>query len=196
MPDESAAPTPKLTPEEINRLWQHGLHEEKLFHDRLNYFSLLEMGLLTIYGVMYNKEPNVGFFLPLTVVALAFTLLWLVIQARHWQYWAHIVERQRRLIPEYRATVDEYTEVEWSRAFRVAKLLGVSIPAMFAVTWVAFFVWVIARPNNVNPQAEVVSIERGLIGVLILVVGWLAYRVARLEGKVKELRRGKGEPGM
>ncbi len=43
--------------DEVNRLWQHGMHEERLFHDRLNYFSFLETGLLTICVIMYNKEP-------------------------------------------------------------------------------------------------------------------------------------------
>lgn len=185
-----ATPETPLTPDEINRLWQHGLHEEKLFHDRLNYFSLLEMGLLTVYGVMYNKEPQLGFFLPLTLVALSFTLLWLVIQARHYAYWAHIVERQRRLIPEYRATVDEYTESRWSRAFTVSKLLGVMIPAIFALTWVAFFVWVLMRSgtNNPGPNATL-GVERGVLGILVLVVLWLAYRVVRLEQKVRALKR-------
>jgi hypothetical protein len=35
-------PAPSESPphaDEVNRLWQHGLHEERLFHDRLNYFS-------------------------------------------------------------------------------------------------------------------------------------------------------------
>lgn len=39
---------PQPSPDQINRLWQHGMHEERLFHDRLNYFSFLETGLLTI----------------------------------------------------------------------------------------------------------------------------------------------------
>lgn len=183
------ADEPELTPDGINRLWQHGLHEEKLFHDRLNYFSLLEMGLLTIYGVMYNKEPNLGFFLPLTAVALAFTLLWLVIQTRHWDYWSYVVERQRRLIPEYRATVDEYTQSKWSRAFTVSRLLGVAIPSMFATTWVAFFIWLIVRPGNVAPPDSGLSVERGLIGLLLLAVGWLTYRVVRLESKLRALKK-------
>jgi hypothetical protein len=186
---DSIPEPPKLTAEEVNRLWQHGLHEEKLFHDRLNYFSIVEMGLLTIGGVMYNKEPHLGFFLPLTLVALGFTLLWLVIQARHYAYWAHIVERQRRLIPEYRATVDEYTEKRWSRAFTVSKLLGVSIPAMFAATWVAFFFWLLVRPGTNPPAADAgVSVERGLLGVLVLVVMWLVYRVVRLEQKLRAMK--------
>src|SRR6202035_72289 len=111
MPQVGHEPSPSS--DEINRLWQHGLHEERLFHDRLNYFSILEMGLLTIYGVMYNKEPALGFFLPLTVVALIFTLLWLVIQKRHWSYCEHVNARIRQLVPEYKATIEAFSETSW-----------------------------------------------------------------------------------
>ena len=71
--------TPEAQPpaDEVNRLWQHGMHEERLFHDRLNYFSFLETGLLSICAIMYNKEPAVGFFLPLTVVGLLF-MRWVI----------------------------------------------------------------------------------------------------------------------
>src|SRR5580692_11311589 len=102
-----------LSVDAINRLWQHGFHEERLFHDRLNYFSLLEMGLLTVWGILYNKEPALGFLMPLTLVALLFTLLWLFIQARHWSYCEHIVARQKRFIPDYKATIDEFSEKSW-----------------------------------------------------------------------------------
>src|SRR5688572_337556 len=40
--EENIAPDPN----ELNRLWQHGMHEERLFHDRLNYFSAVQVGLL------------------------------------------------------------------------------------------------------------------------------------------------------
>src|SRR2546425_12997620 len=84
-PDE-----PAPTPDEVNRLWQHGMHEEKLFHDRLNYFSAMQVGLLGVFAILYNKEPALGVFVPLTAVALAFTLLWLVVQVRHWRYCVHV----------------------------------------------------------------------------------------------------------
>jgi len=49
---------PTLSVDGINRLWQHGMHEERLFHDRLNYFSILETGLLSICLIMYNNDPS------------------------------------------------------------------------------------------------------------------------------------------
>ena len=37
-------------PDQLNRLWQHGMHEERLFHDRLNYFSAVQTGLLAVFA--------------------------------------------------------------------------------------------------------------------------------------------------
>ena len=68
LPGGESASHPTTPPDEVNRLWQHGMHEERLFHDRLNYFSFLETGLLTLCVIMYNKEPSIGFFLPVAVV--------------------------------------------------------------------------------------------------------------------------------
>ena len=48
------------------------MHEEKLFHDRLNYFSAIEVGLLGVFAILYHKEPSPGVFAPLTVAALVF----------------------------------------------------------------------------------------------------------------------------
>jgi hypothetical protein len=142
--DEDAAAKPPSA-DEINRLWQHGMHEERLFHDRLNYFSFLEMGLLTICGIMYNKEPAIGFFLPLAIVGLLFTVLWLVIQTRHWAYCEHLNARIRQLVPEYRATLDGLTGPHRRDGFSISKPLALAVPTLFAATWVAFFVWLIVR---------------------------------------------------
>src|SRR4051795_12610449 len=95
--------TPTLHADEVNRLWQHALHEERLFHDRINFFSAMQVGLLGVFAILYNKEPAPGVFLPLTLVALAFTLLWLAVQVRHWRYCVHVLVR--RAVPEYSRTV-------------------------------------------------------------------------------------------
>src|SRR5215207_11707138 len=97
-----------LSADELNRLWQHGLHEERLFHDRLNYFSAVEIGLLSVFAILYNKDQPVGLLIPLTAAALAFTIFWLVLQYNHWRYCAFIFSRIRELVPEYRYTVDTY----------------------------------------------------------------------------------------
>src|SRR6187200_2777828 len=103
------SPSDKLEPhshaDEVNRLWQHGLHEEKLFSDRLNYFSAIQVGLLGVFAILYHKEPSVGVFVPLTAAALAFALLWARVQVRHWRYCVHVHRQMRRAVPEYARTV-------------------------------------------------------------------------------------------
>src|SRR5437868_1958025 len=99
------APEPVHHSDEVNRLWQHGMHEERLFHDRLNYFSALQVGLLGVFAILYNKEPALAVFGPLAAVGLAFTLLWLRVQLRHWRYCVHVNEQIKKAVSEYGRTL-------------------------------------------------------------------------------------------
>ena len=117
--------------DELNRLWQHALHEERLFHDRMNFFSAMQVGLL-------------GVFVPLTLVALAFTLLWLVVQVRHWRYCVHVHVLVRRAVPEYSRTVASFVG-RTEDGLSIARPLAFAVPLLFAVIWVALLGWTIVR---------------------------------------------------
>ncbi|MBP3955839.1 hypothetical protein J8F10_11140 [Gemmata sp. G18] len=181
---EADAPPKPPSADEVNRLWQHGMHEERLFHDRLNYFSFLETGLLTICGIMYNKEPAIGFFLPITVVGLLFTLLWIVIQKRHWTYCEHINSRIRVLVPEYKATLDGYVRPGRRDGFSLSKPLALAVPFLFACTWVAFLVWILVR-NHVQTTTEGITVERIGLVVLAAALAWVMFKLRRLEQRLK-----------
>ena len=77
---DSPQDAPKLPPptDEVNRLWQHGMHEERLFHDRLNYFSALQVGLLGVFAILYQKEPAVGVFLLARPGEWALAVIWII----------------------------------------------------------------------------------------------------------------------
>lgn len=146
MNEDAGAPR-ELAEDETNRLWQHGLHEERLFHDRLNYFSVVELGLLSAFAILYNKDRPFGLLLMLTIAALAFRLFWLVLQYNHWRYCQFLHQRMRRLIPEYKATVDGYFGAgtkEDMTAFSFSRPLALAAPALLALTWIGFLVWVVA----------------------------------------------------
>lgn len=147
MGDPTPAPAPAAPPvlssEEVNRLWQHGMHEERLFHDRLHYFSAVQAGLLGVFAILYHKEPHPGVFAPLTAVALAFALLWLRVQVRHWRYCVHVHARIRLLVPEYARTVEAFAAPGRTDGLSIARPLALAVPLLFAVTWVALFVWVL-----------------------------------------------------
>lgn len=129
------------TPDQINRLWSHGLHEERLFYDRLNYFTAMQVGLLGVFAILYNKDPAIGVFLPLTAVALAFTLLWHVVQVRHWRYCVHVNKELKRVVPEYRRTISAYMSNRFKDGLSISQPLAFTVPMMFAVMWIAFFAW-------------------------------------------------------
>jgi hypothetical protein len=143
---EKAAPSQ----DELNRLWQHGLHEERLFHDRLNYFSAVEIGLLSVFAILYNKDRPFGLLAPLTASALAFTIFWLLLQYKHWRYCLFLFTRIREVIPEYRNNVETFFNVGTSdktaTALSFYKPLSLAAPVLFALTWIAFLIWVIVNP--------------------------------------------------
>jgi hypothetical protein len=135
----------ELNPDQVNRLWQHGMHEERLFHDRLNYFSAIHAGLLGAFAILYNKEVALGLFAPLTAVGLAFALLWLRVQVRHWRYCVHVYERLKREVPEYAETVGAFAAPGRVDGLSIARPLVVAVPLLFAATWVSLFAWVLFR---------------------------------------------------
>lgn len=131
--------------DEINRLWQHGMHEERLFHDRLNYFSAVQVGLLGVFAILYNKEPATWVFVPLTAIALAFAMLWLRVQVRHWRYCVHVNERLRRLVDDYAETVATFDSNDGSGGLVIARPLAYLVPLLFAATWIILFSLVVVR---------------------------------------------------
>lgn len=138
----SITPTSK-DPDEANRLWQHGMHEESLFYDRLNYFSAIQVGLLGVFAILYNKDQSPWLFAPLTASALAFAFLWLRVQVRHWRYCVHVHEHMRRVVPEYARTVATFAGR--TDGLSISRPLAFAMPILFAVTWVALFALVAAR---------------------------------------------------
>lgn len=148
--DEQVSKSDSLTQDELNRLWQHALHEERLFHDRLNYFSVVEIGLLSAFAILYNKERPLGLLAALTGAALVFTVFWLLLQYKHWRYCIFIYSRVREIVPEYRGTVDAFfgqsTADNSITAFSFSKPLSLASPVLFALTWIAFLIWVLVNP--------------------------------------------------
>ena len=134
-----------LQPDAINRLWQHGLHEERLFHDRLNYFSGIQVGLLGVFAILYHKESSPGVFAPLTAIGLAFALLWLRVQVRHWHYCMHVNDRITQTVSEYARTISTFTSTGSANGLTIARPLTFAVPLLFATTWIALFGWVVAR---------------------------------------------------
>lgn len=176
-----------------NRVWQHGIHEEQLFHNRLNYFSFLETGLLSLCAILYNKEPALALFVPLAVVGLLFTLLWLLIQTRHWAYCQHVHSRARELVADYRETLAGWAGPGRRDGWSISRPLALAVPLLFAFTWVGFLAWLLVRAQVPSGDANVTP-ERAAILALALVLGWVVLRLRRAERRLKAVRAAVSSP--
>jgi hypothetical protein len=84
---------------------------------------------------------------PFTAVALAFVLLWLRVQVRHWRYCVHVNEQIRRAVPEYARTVSAFAAPGRKDGLSISRPLAFAVPLLFAATWLALFGWVLAWSN-------------------------------------------------
>lgn len=152
MPDDgmevsAATGSPSLNSDQVNRLWQHGMHEERLFHDRLNYFSAVQAGLLAVFAILYNKEPTLWVFGPLIAVGLAFAVLWLRVQVRHWRYCVHVNDRIKHYAPEYVQTIASFAATGCRDGLSIARPLAFAAPLLFAAVWLCLFAWMLYRAD-------------------------------------------------
>jgi hypothetical protein len=60
------------------RMWDHAVHENVVFNDRLNFFLLFESVSLGIIGALYSRSPADNMPLQLlALLGLLISLLWL-----------------------------------------------------------------------------------------------------------------------
>ena len=108
----------------------------------------IQVGLLGVFAILYHREPAPGLFAPLTAVGLAFALLWLRVQVRHWRYCVHVHDRLKRTVSEYAGTLAGFAAPGRPDGLSIARPLAFAVPVLFAATWVALFGWVLARAGG------------------------------------------------
>lgn len=128
----------KLKPEEINRLWQHGMHEDKMFNDRLNFFLIFESVLLGVVGSLYGKQPSAmkPILVVLAILGLALTIIWSFIQAKQRSTLKTLMRLLEDNLPEFKETWDELRTKKWRRVSGTW-VLTYLIPFLVAVVWIA-----------------------------------------------------------
>lgn len=128
----------EIKSDEAERLWQHGLHEENAFNQRLNFFLILESFLLSIFAQIFTQNYSTyDQKLVLRIIlslGLSLTLVWAYVSARQKYCLDTVRKRTRELLPEYAETVKVRNKISWplSNAF----LLAYMVPGIFIVLWV------------------------------------------------------------
>jgi len=134
-PIESAKPTS----DELDRMWQHGMHEENTLNDRLNFFLVLESVLLGVVAMLLsqsNPPTNRDFMLrALLTLGLALTVIWAYVAARQKYIFDLLRKRLRENLPEYAETRRIREQGRWP--ISDISLLSYVVPTLFILIWIA-----------------------------------------------------------
>ena len=120
--------------EELNRRWQHGLHEDEVFNNRLNFFLLFESILLSVFGAIGGSSVrNLLALRSIGLFGAAFALLWIFVQARSLEVVVSLQAELKELDPRYRKHREKFEK----RGFSTTKLLTYLLPVLMLGLWIA-----------------------------------------------------------
>jgi hypothetical protein len=116
-------------------LFEHILHEDTVFNERLNFFLVFESVIIGIVGVLYQKStPSMLIIRTLIVLAIVLTGIWGYVQARQKYIIDRLAARSLKTMPEYKSIVEERNKAWWP----VGNLwvLAYVVPIVVAFLWV------------------------------------------------------------
>src|SRR5688572_22356946 len=126
----------ELTPVEIERMWQHGLHLDSMLFQRGNLFLVAESLLIVSYtSALPGPGAPVRSILAACVIAsfgLLLTCIWGYVGHRHLEYYSLLRARQLEHIPEYRSLREQWRK----RGPSSLPLVTYSLPLLAAVMWI------------------------------------------------------------
>lgn len=130
----------KLSSDECDRLWQHALHEDALFNERLNSFVTFQSVLLALAALLVSESDNRGdgLICALIVAGMATSVVSAYVQLKQVHLIGTLTERCRAALPEFAETLETLEASRWRRVSS-KKLLAVLLPAIFALTWITFW---------------------------------------------------------
>lgn len=130
---------PDLTSEERDRLWQHALHEDNLFNERLNSFVTFQSVLLALAAILVSSEASdsQGLLRALGVAGLSTSFISVYVQAKQVHIIRLLTERCLETLPEFKVTVSLLETRRWRR-ISSKRLLAYYLPAVFALAWLSF----------------------------------------------------------
>ncbi|UBF27606.1 hypothetical protein K9N68_06690 [Kovacikia minuta CCNUW1] len=115
-------------------LFEHVLHEDTMFNDRLNFFLIFESVIMGIVGVLYQKStPSLPIIRTLIVLAIILTFIWGYVQARQKWMLDCLTARSLKEMDDYRAIVEERKRGKWP--IGNLALLAYVVPTVVVVLW-------------------------------------------------------------
>lgn len=121
--------------DQLERLWEHGLHEDTIFYNMLNFFLVFESVLLGVVGLLYSRNASAGPVVKIiAALGLGVTLIWGYAQIRQKRYIKIISTQTQKLDANYESLVQQRGKGIWSLS--VMALLAYAIPTLILLVWV------------------------------------------------------------
>jgi LmbE family N-acetylglucosaminyl deacetylase len=119
-----------------DRIWDHRLHEDAQFNQRLNFFLIAEAMLVVAAAqVLSSDTPSPWLGAGIAAVGLGLTGVWAGVNRRQVKIMRHIQDRAMKSLPEFRKHYETrpkgHSSTRWLRD---------GIPVIIAVVWVIILV--------------------------------------------------------
>ena len=73
----------KLTPTQVDRIWQHRLHNDIMFTNHNNFFLLCESILIAVIStISSNPQAKKPILLSVTILGFLLTVIWIYVQGK------------------------------------------------------------------------------------------------------------------
>ncbi len=132
--------------DQIERLWNWGLHEDNSFFARSNFFLLSVSMLFVAMTVFFSGErDNIVLVYIIGIAGVAISFMWL------FQSWIHIHLTINKIKEIVRENLPEYGDIAKARTKfpSTLKIMGIYLPTLILLIWLAvLYILVFNIPMN------------------------------------------------
>lgn len=133
----------RLKDDEVSRLFTHGLHEENVFYNRLNFFLVFESVMFAAAMSVVTSKETIAWRLivVISVMGVVVSLLWWFALWNKLVLLRTLEERAKLACAEFAETVRVADRHKFLRA-RANTIFAHFFPWLFIAGWVAMF-WIV-----------------------------------------------------
>lgn len=126
----------ELTSEQKERIWQHRLHLDTMYNNRLNFFLVSESILIAIVGSLKDRsEINGSALIAIIIFGLLLTIIWIYVQAKQGYLLNLAKSKCMECMEEYKAYKEDETRKKYWVS--ITWLLTYGVPSMVAGIWIS-----------------------------------------------------------
>jgi hypothetical protein len=145
----------KLSREEKERIFTHGLHEEGIFYNRLNFFLVFESLLVAAFASSLSATgaPPTEINILVCVVGFFVSVLWWYAQVNKLVLLRVLERRSLEAFREFRESIWMANQSRRLHVRDANEILGHGLPGIFVVLWllIGYYLWQMISAKLVFP---------------------------------------------